>query len=593
MLKTAIAAIVSIAILISPATAAAQDTSQDHSWIARSNENAQVLLEVMARFGPEGAASIGVDGLDEEIFDLEPEIYERTRAAVEAARAELESRLESEDNRLVRQDLAILIKACDDYLLSSQLQHDNLIPYFNMSQTIFQGVRSLIDPQIPPERYPAAVVRLQKYAGLVEDRKPVTELAEDRSSERFEVEGLIGPYQGEVEQDLERSEQFISGIAELFEGTELEGWQEPYEAIVAQLNAYNDWVRQEILPRARDDFRMPPAMYEDALHNWGVDATPEELIQTATQGYMDIRNEMVALAPLVAADRGWDMSDYREVIARLKQESIAGDELLAFYRGQLDKIEAIITAQRLVTLPERQAGIRMATAAETAAQPAPHLDAPRLIGNTGEYPDFVLPLLEKNEDGTWPKTDDTYAAASWTLTAHEARPGHELQFSSMIETGVSIARVIFAMNSANVEGWALYAEAITKPYMALDAQLISLQHRMVRAARMFLDPMLNLGLITPERAKALLMEDVVVNEAWAQNEIERYTYRIPGQATAYFYGYSRLQALRTQVELELGDDFDQLAYHDFLLAQGVLPPEILRAAVFEDFVPGQRQATAE
>ncbi len=63
-----------------------------------------------------------------------------------------------------------------------------------------------------------------------------------------------------------------------------------------------------------------------------------------------------------------------------------------------------------------------------------------------------------------------------------------MQFSSMIEAGVSTARGIFSFNSANVEGWGLYAEAIAKPYMPLEGQLISLQYRLMRAARMFLDP---------------------------------------------------------------------------------------------------------
>jgi uncharacterized protein (DUF885 family) len=105
---------------------------------------------------------------------------------------------------------------------------------------------------------------------------------------------------------------------------------------------------------------------------------------------------------------------------------------------------------------------------------------------------------------------------------------------------------------------------------------------------MFLDPMLNLGRISPEDAKRLLTDDVVVEEGWAQNEIERYTYRIPGQATAYYYGYLSMQGLRTQTELALRDDFDQQAFHDFVLAQGLLPPEILRQAVLEEFVPSQR-----
>jgi uncharacterized protein (DUF885 family) len=211
-----------------------------------------------------------------------------------------------------------------------------------------------------------------------------------------------------------------------------------------------------------------------------------------------------------------------------------------------------------------------------------------MIGNTGEYPFFVIPLIEQNADGSWPQTDDTYAAGTWTLTAHEARPGHEMQFSSMIESGVSVARAIFAFNSANVEGWGLYAEAIAKPYMPLEGQLISLQYRLMRAARMFLDPMLNLGLISPAEAKNLIMEDIVIGESWAQNEIERYTYRMPGQATAYYYGYSKMQALRTQTELVLRDDFDQQAFHVFVLSQGMLPPDLLKSAVMQQFVPSMR-----
>ena len=94
-------------------------------------------------------------------------------------------------------------------------------------------------------------------------------------------------------------------------------------------------------------------------------------------------------------------------------------------------------------------------------------------------------------------------------------------------------------------------------------------------------------LLGPE-AKQLIMEDIGIGETWAQTEIERYTYRMPGQATAYYYGYSKMQELRALTELKLQDDFDQQAFHDFVLAQGLLPPDILREAVMKEFVPSQR-----
>jgi hypothetical protein len=295
---------------------------------------------------------------------------------------------------------------------------------------------------------------------------------------------------------------------------------------------------------------------------------------------------MESLAPLIAAEKGYDTSDYREVIALLKRDGgIDGDKLVDHYHSVLRDIEEIIVREKIISLPEREAGIRIASAAETAAQPAPHLDVPRLVGNTGEYPSFVIPLLTQYEDGSWQQTDDTYEAGAWTLTAHEARPGHEMQFSSVLEAGVSTARAVFAMNSANVEGWGLYAEAIVRPFLPLEGQMISLQYRLMRAGRMFLDPMLNLGLITPDDAKSLIINDMAIGETWAQNEVERYTYRMPGQATAYYYGYNKMQALRAQTELKLRDKFDQLAFHDFILAQGMLPPDILKEAVMSEFVP--------
>ena len=114
----------------------------------------------------------------------------------------------------------------------------------------------------------------------------------------------------------------------------------------------------------------------------------------------------------------------------------------------------------------------------------------------------------------------------------------------MVERGVSLARSLFAFNSVNVEGWALYAEAEMLPYEPPDGQFVALQARLQRAARAFLDPMLNLGLISKERAHDVLRYDVGLSEAMTQQELDRYTFRSPGQATAYFYGYMRLQQTR-------------------------------------------------
>ena len=192
------------------------------------------------------------------------------------------------------------------------------------------------------------------------------------------------------------------------------------------------------------------------------------------------------------------------------------------------------------------------------------------MNNTGQQGAFVLPLAAPTTTGSTAQTNDfTFAAMSWTLTAHEARPGHELQFASMVEHGVSLARALYAFNSANVEGWGLYAEHIMKPFEPLDGQLFTLQSRMLRAARAFIDPELESGVLTPAQGKRVLTDDVVLSEAFAGTEIERYTFQAPGQATSYFYGYLKLLELRKEVEAKIGTRFDQRAVPRFHPRAGI------------------------
>lgn len=564
--------------------AAQEPTASTPDWVERSNEIAYKVLEMSAHFVPEFAGQQGIEGFDEEIFDLKPNLYERRQAVNEGKLEYLaEVRGEETDPRVL-QDIEIMIKATRDEMESNRVNYERVLPYGNLNGLIFFGFRGVLDKQVPPERQEAALVRLKKYTGLAEGYEPITELAKVRLTERMDVEGLIKPFVGAVEQDLERAPTMLAGLPELFEATGLEGWEEDLALLTEQFTAYNEWVRESILPNTRPDAALPRELYELALKDFGVDATPEELIRTGQVAFANIRNEMMALAPLVAADKGWEETDYRDVITRLKEDQAHGDELMRDYQATMAELDKIIEREGLATLPNEPARVRMASPAETAQQPAAHLDVPRLIGNTGEYPEFIVPNIPQNEDGSWPESDYAVRAGMWTLSAHEARPGHEMQFTTMIRGGVSIARATFAFNSANVEGWALYAEAISKPYMPLDGQLFSLQARLLRAARIWLDPMLNLNLITADEAKRVLMDDVMEDDSSAQNEVERYTYRMPGQATAYYYGYENLQALRAQTELELEDQFDQKAYHDFILAQGLLPPEVLAEAVETGFV---------
>jgi hypothetical protein len=580
-----------------PKSAAAADNARQSAsvgattapnWIARSNEFASLLIEIEKKHSPESASADGLSQYDDKISVATHEDDEAENSETRAALAKLREQLPKEQDKYVRQDLEIMIHSTQLQLKRHDFAEAHQVPFHNVSGAVFQGLRVLLDDQVAPERRPTAVVRLRKYAGMEPGYTPFADQVRKLTELQMAKPSMIYPAKASVETALSRNPLYMDGIAELFKQYKLQGWEEPYSKLKAQLTAYDQWVKTEILPKARIDFRQPPELYALGLEGYGIDIPPAELAAMAHKAFAEYQSEMQTIASQIAKQRGWPSPDYRDVIKKLKENQLVGDAILPFYKDRLKEIEGIVVKEKLVSLPDRSARIRIATPAESAQQPAPHMVPPPLLHNTGQQGEFVLPLNMPAAAGSAKaeKVDDyTFDAASWTLIAHEARPGHELQFDSMIEHGVSLARSRYAFNSTNVEGWGLYAEYITKPFMPLEGELISLQFRLLRAERAYLDPELQAGKIQPADAMKALTQEGVFSVPFANQEVERYTFRAPGQANSYFYGYTKLLQLRKDTEAALGPKFDQKKFHDFILAQGLLPPDLMRKAVMEDFVP--------
>lgn len=573
----------------SQSSAQSPSQSNDRSWIDASNQYTNMLLAVEFKHGPEFASRQGLAEYDTKISQPSWADADEHRKETAAVLEKLKAAAGQHQPEEVEQDLQIMIRKVELGFKQQDFERAHEVPFFNASQEVFQGIQFLLDEQTPAERRPAAVERIRKYAGLEGDYKPFTEILKQRALEQMAKPGVIYPWRNEIETELGRDSNYVDGIAALFKKYNIQEWEEPYAKLKTQLADYDAWVKATILPKARADFRLPNEEYALRLLDFGVDIPPDQLTAMAHKAFDDIQAQMKPIAAQIAQQRHLPSRDYRDVMRELKKQQIVGDAIMPLYKDRLAQIETIIREHQIVSLPDRPARIRLATAAETVQQPAPHMVPPPFLHNTGEKGEFVLPLNIPAAPGkSTEKYDDfTFDAAAWTLTAHEARPGHEVQFDSMVEHGVSLARVLYAFNSTNVEGWGLYSEAIIKPYMPLEGQLVSLDYRLLRAARAFLDPELQSGKIQPTDAYRLLEQDVVQSHAFAQEEVERYTYRSPGQANSYFYGFTKLINLRKETEAALGPKFNQQRFHDFILAQGLLPPDLMREAVQEKFVPAE------
>jgi uncharacterized protein (DUF885 family) len=570
--------------------AGASTAPAEKAWIEQSNGYTNLLLSVQLEHSPEEGSAQGVAKFDDRISDPSRADEIAARRELEAALAKIKAAQPSVTDKNVKEDIEILQKAYNLQFRLEDFQLAREVPFDNASALIFRGLRVLLDDQVPAERRSAALVRLRKYAGVEPGYKPFTDRLKERDLQQVAIPNVIYPSKEEIETDLGRNSNYVEGIAALFKKYKLSGWEPAYAKLQAQLKDYDAWIKSAILPKARTDFRLPPEEYALAFEGYGIDIPPAQIAKMAHAAFTQYQHEMAPLAAQVAKAKGYQSSDYRAVIAQLKKRQITGKAILPFFENRLHQIEKIIVAKNLVSLPSRPCIIRLATPAETAQEPAPHMSPPPFLHNTGQRGQFVLPLNIPSAAGApEDKYDDfTFDAVTWTLIAHEARPGHELQFDSMVEHGVSLARALYAFNSTNAEGWGLYAEYIMQPYEPVEGQLVTLQLRLLRAARAFLDPELQSGAVTQAQAYAVLEKDVMLSHAFAKEEVERFTFKSPGQANSYFYGYTRLLELRKETEKALGGKFDQKKFHDFILSQGLLPPDLMHSAVLEEFIPAQR-----
>lgn len=166
------------------------------------------------------------------------------------------------------------------------------------------------------------------------------------------------------------------------------------------------------------------------------------------------------------------------------------------------------------------------------------------------------------------------------LTAHEAVPGHHLQFALAQEMdAVPPFRRYSTGSTGFVEGWGLYAEGLGASlglYRDPYSRYGQLSSEMWRAIRLVLDTGIHGKGWTRQQAIEYFKANSSKSDAEISSEVDRYIVW-PGQALAYKSGELTFKSLRSHAEHELGARFDIRAFHDFVLGSGAMPLDILEA----------------
>ena len=138
--------------------------------------------------------------------------------------------------------------------------------------------------------------------------------------------------------------------------------------------------------------------------------------------------------------------------------------------------------------------------------------------------------------------------------------------------------------SANVEGWALYAEQLCGEMGLYDSDVVGRlgmqQSALFRAARCVVDTGLHAKGWSRERAIDYLVQTTGESQSRMTTEVERYC-TWPGQATSYKVGQTRWLKLRADARHRLGAKFDIRDFHDVGLSAAPMPLAVLERVVHE------------
>ena len=364
-------------------------------------------------------------------------------------------------------------------------------------------------------------------------------------------------------------------------------------AVIASLQSYESWLKQDLLARSNGDFRLGADTFSKKLeYDEMVDTPLSKLLETAYADMHKNQAEFARVAKEVDASK-----TPQEVLAELATIHPAPDQLLQSFRNTFDELISFINTKHIITIPSDVRPVLEETPPFMRATTQASMDSPGPFETHSKTAYFNVTLPEKD----WTPEHIAEHMAAFNVgtvistSVHEAYPGHYVQFLWTNNTPLSKVRKMIYTNT-NVEGWAHYCEQMmldegfgqpgTGAKDEREAHLIrlgQLQDALLRDARFIVGIKMHTGEMTFDQAVDFFVKEGYQSRSVGTVETKRGT----SDPTYLYYTLGKLQIMKLRADMEKkeGSSFSLQRFHNEFMRQGGAPIKIVRQAMLGDNSP--------
>ncbi|HEX3354633.1 MAG: DUF885 domain-containing protein [Terriglobales bacterium] len=529
------------------------------------------------RFNPTAATQAGFHQYDSRLEDY-------SRSAIEAQISGLQGFL-TRFGGIQSSDLSEESRG-DLEVLSSTIQSDLL-----ELQTVQMWRR---DPDVYPSGVSYSVFLIMRRNFAPPEQRLVSLIAREREIPKAldaARQNLTNPPRVYTEVALQQLPDtikfFQEDVPQAFQAVKdaklLDEFKSSNDAAVQALTKYQKFLRNNLLPASKGDFRLGSDTFrEKLLYDEMLDIPLGHLLEI---GYADLRRNQQQLKEVAA-----QIDPHRttaEILVDLRKDHPPADQLLQTFRDTLGGLRQFIEEKKIITLPSTVPPIVEETPPFARALTTASMDTPGAYETKAKEAMFNVTLPdpkwkpEKIEE--WMQSFNRGTIVSTAI--HEVYPGHYTQFL-WIQSAPSKTRKLL-YNNSNAEGWAHYTEQmmLDEGYGNHDLKLRlgQLLDALLRDARFIVGIEMHTGTMTLDQAQKFFVTEGYQVPPVAEEEAKRGT----SDPTYLYYTLGKLQILKLREDYRKlkGSEFNLQEFHDRFMRQGSVPMKIIRKSMLGDDSP--------